>query len=258
MLSTIIISPKDGETVDASKNFSVTLDVANMVTGFFSDANKDYYLAPQTIVGNGNVEGHQHVTIQKIAGNGALDPTVFAFFKGINDAATDGQGRSLAATVAANSIKESGAYRICTITGSDTHQPVLSPVVQRGPQDDCIRVNIDASKVQAAADPAAKGAGGAAAKNGGAAKNNGAAKKGAKNAGAKKANNAGAKKANNGGAKKANNGAKKGGAVKKANTGAKKNTGAKNAGAKNAGAKNAGAKNAGAKKNTGAKKAKKA
>ncbi|KAJ3307864.1 hypothetical protein HDV04_002385, partial [Boothiomyces sp. JEL0838] len=141
MLSTLIVSPQDGADFDVSKNQTVSVDVANLVSGFFSDANKQYYLAPQTL-NAGIVQGHQHITIQKLDGTNVLDPKVFAFFKGINDAATDPQKRSLSANVPAGAIKENGAYRICSITGTDTHQPIISPVLQRGPQDDCIRINV--------------------------------------------------------------------------------------------------------------------
>ncbi|KAJ3256158.1 hypothetical protein HK103_005727, partial [Boothiomyces macroporosus] len=108
MLSTLIVSPQDGADFDVSKNQTVSVDVANLVSGFFSDANKQYYLAPQTL-NAGNVQGHQHITIQKLDGTNVLDPKVFAFFKGINDAATDPQKRSLSANVPAGSIKENGA-----------------------------------------------------------------------------------------------------------------------------------------------------
>ncbi|KAI8899984.1 hypothetical protein BC833DRAFT_583575 [Globomyces pollinis-pini] len=141
MVSTLIVSPKDGATIDASKENIIRLDTINMVTGFFSDANTEYYLAPQTLE-LGVIQGHQHVTIQKLDGNRVLDPKTFAFFKGINEAASDTQGRQLQALMPAGSIKENGNYRICSITGSDTHQPVLSPVQRRGPQDDCIRIKV--------------------------------------------------------------------------------------------------------------------
>ncbi|KAI8899986.1 hypothetical protein BC833DRAFT_323998 [Globomyces pollinis-pini] len=141
MVSTIITQPGDGETIDASVENIIQLDNANLVTGFFSDANVEYYLAPQTF-DNGVIQGHQHVTVQKLQGTQVLDPKVFAFFKGINDAATDAQGRQLQAVVPPGSIKENGEYRICSITGAATHQPVLSPIQNRGPQDDCIRITV--------------------------------------------------------------------------------------------------------------------
>ncbi|KAH6572497.1 hypothetical protein BASA62_003324 [Batrachochytrium salamandrivorans] len=67
----------------------------------------------------------------------------FEFFKGINDRHTDGkQGRLLSATILAGQLTINGNYRICSITGSDSHQPVIMPVAQRGSQDDCIRVTV--------------------------------------------------------------------------------------------------------------------
>ncbi|KAI8914201.1 hypothetical protein EDD86DRAFT_222493 [Gorgonomyces haynaldii] len=142
MASTLIVSPKDGATFDASINNTVVLDNGNLEAGFFNNPNAEYYLVPQTLNNQGVAQGHQHVTMQKVAGDGALDPTVFAFFKGVNDAEVDPEKRELKANIIAGAIKENGLYRICTITGSDGHQPLLSPVVQRGPQDDCIRVNV--------------------------------------------------------------------------------------------------------------------
>ncbi|KAI8903557.1 hypothetical protein EDD86DRAFT_214739, partial [Gorgonomyces haynaldii] len=142
MASTLIVSPKDGGVFDASINNTVVLDNGNLEAGFFNNPNAEYYLVPQTLNNQGIAQGHQHVTMQKIAGDGALDPTVFAFFKGVNDAEVDPEKRELKANIIAGAIKENGLYRICTITGSDGHQPLLSPVVQRGPQDDCIRVNV--------------------------------------------------------------------------------------------------------------------
>ncbi|KAJ3267788.1 hypothetical protein HDV01_004031, partial [Terramyces sp. JEL0728] len=109
MLSTLIVSPQDGADFDVSKNQTISVDVANLVSGFFSDANKQYYLAPQTL-NAGNVQGHQHITVEKLDGTNTLDPKKFAFFKGINDAATDPQKRSLSAVVPAGAIKENGAY----------------------------------------------------------------------------------------------------------------------------------------------------
>ncbi|KAH6560681.1 hypothetical protein BASA60_000553 [Batrachochytrium salamandrivorans] len=175
MVSTLITSPESGTRLDASKDNIVRLDTANLETGFFSDANKQYYFAPQTLNPNTqNIQGHQHISVQHLESTKrAPDAQKFEFFKGINDAATDGQGRSLSATILAGQLTINGNYRICSITGSDTHQPVIMPVAQRGAQDDCIRVIVfNAGKVPK---PPAAGAGaGAGAGNG-----NGKAKGGA-------------------------------------------------------------------------------
>lgn len=121
-------------------NHSVFFD-RNLQTGKFSDAKKQYYTQPQQLNSNGKIFGHQHITVQEIRnGKSALDPRNFAFFQGINTRAKD--GRTLSVTVPPNTFKRAGQYRICSISGTFTHQPVIMPVAQRGSQDDCIRINV--------------------------------------------------------------------------------------------------------------------
>ncbi|KAJ3124976.1 hypothetical protein HK098_000696 [Nowakowskiella sp. JEL0407] len=141
MVSTLIVAPEYNETIDARKDFTVIIGIHNLETGFFDNPKTQYYLFPQTLNANGQIQGHQHITIQKLNGKGPMDPKKFAFFKGLNKASDDGQ--TLAVTVPAGTIKESGEHRICSISGSFSHQPVIMPVAQRGAQDDCIRVHIE-------------------------------------------------------------------------------------------------------------------
>ena len=141
MYSSLITSPRDQGEFDASVNNTIKVDIANLEAGFFNNPNKDYYLVPQPLNKLGQIQGHVHITMQKLDG-GVPDPTKFAFFKGVNDKGKGPQGRLLEATVNANFIKEDGLYRICTLSGSDGHQPAIAPVLQRGPADDCIRVTV--------------------------------------------------------------------------------------------------------------------
>lgn len=150
MVSTMITSPADGGTLDASVSNTITLDNANLIAGFFSDANLQYYLAPQTQVG-ASTQGHQHVTVQQMNGNAPMDAKVFAFFKGINDPFLDPNKPQLQAIMPAGTLKANGVFRICTLTGADTHQPIISPVLSRGSQDDCVRVNVINAVAAAAA-----------------------------------------------------------------------------------------------------------
>lgn len=71
-----------------------------------------------------------------------LDARKFDFFKGLNEPAV--AGGTLSVNIPAGKLKD-GQYRICSITGTDTHQPVIMPVAQRGSQDDCIRINVQNS-----------------------------------------------------------------------------------------------------------------
>ncbi len=113
---------------------------SNLDTGFFSEPSSEYYAAPQQLNQNGMIKGHQHITVQRLkGGRGALDAKTFDFFKGLNDQSAD--GRTLSVTIPAGTLRN-GDYRICSITGTLTHQPVIMPVAQRGSQDDCIRIKV--------------------------------------------------------------------------------------------------------------------
>jgi transcription initiation factor TFIID subunit 15 len=141
MVSTIIVNPKNGATVKVGQAFTVTIQNNNIITGFFDDAATQYYLTPQTLDG-GKIQGHQHITIQELTSKAkAPDARVFAFFKGLNDAAVN--GGQLSVTVD-KGLPTAGTYRICSITGTRGHQPVIMPVAQRGSQDDCIRIKVEA------------------------------------------------------------------------------------------------------------------
>ena len=143
MISAVITNPSTGETVAAETTFDVTVQIQNLVAGSFTNAQLTYYSAPQALQG-GKVVGHTHVTIQDM-GNSLnptqpLNPTVFAFFKGIND---DGNGNGLLSATVTGGLP-AGNYRICTMTSSSNHQPVLMPVAQRGAQDDCTKFVVGA------------------------------------------------------------------------------------------------------------------
>lgn len=145
MISSIILNPKPGDNLDANKQFTVSVRVANLQAGKFTNPQDTYYAAPQTLE-NGRVVGHTHITIQDLGGSlspqQAPDASKFVFFKGIDDSG-DGSG-TLSATVA-NGLP-AGSYRVCTMTSSSNHQPVLMPVAQRGAQDDCTKFTVGQSQ----------------------------------------------------------------------------------------------------------------
>jgi len=136
MVSAIITAPRFGARIKPNTAFTVTVKILNLETGFFSDPATTYYQQSQKLNGGGIIQGHSHVTIQKINTSSPPDPQIFAFFKGLNNKAVDG---ALSVTVETG-LKATGLYRICTMNSANSHQAVLMPVAQRGAQDDCIRV----------------------------------------------------------------------------------------------------------------------
>lgn len=141
MISSIIVNPAPGANIDADTTFQVQFQTANLVAGTFTNPDNTYYAAPQQLQG-GKVVGHSHVTIQDL-GNSLTpdsppDPTTFAFFLGIDNS---GNGNGLL-TATVNGGLPAGNYRVCTLTSSSNHQPVLMPVAQRGAQDDCTKFTV--------------------------------------------------------------------------------------------------------------------
>jgi len=140
MVSTVIRFPKNNERIKANTAFTIRTKTINLITGFFDDPVKQYYIFPQTLNEKGIIQGHSHVTIQKIVNEDEpLDPEVFAFFKGLNDPA-DGNGEL---TALVEKGLPAGDYRLCTMVSSFAHQPTLMPVAQRGSQDDCVRFTVE-------------------------------------------------------------------------------------------------------------------
>lgn len=128
--------PPNGGNVAANTAFTVILNTQGMQTGAFTDATTTYFAAPQQLNNAGQIIGHNHVVIEQIPSLGSTQPTnprVFAFFKGLNNAAVNGQ---LTADVT-NGLP-AGTYRMSSITTAANHQGVIVPVAQRGSVDDAV------------------------------------------------------------------------------------------------------------------------
>ncbi|CAG8674018.1 3234_t:CDS:1, partial [Paraglomus occultum] len=124
--------------IKANQSFTVIVKVTNLETGNFLDPNTDYYKFSQQLNNDGAIKGHLQITIQKLENlDTPPDPSIFAFFEGLNDKA-DKSG------VLKQEVDKlsPGLYRICTISASASHAPVVMPVAKRGAQDDCVRFTV--------------------------------------------------------------------------------------------------------------------
>lgn len=61
MVSTVITNPTQG-CIAANTDFDVTLQVANLNAGIFTNPTVTYYSAPQALQG-GSIVGHVHVRL---------------------------------------------------------------------------------------------------------------------------------------------------------------------------------------------------
>ncbi|KAK7468451.1 hypothetical protein VKT23_002963 [Stygiomarasmius scandens] len=136
MPSSKFVSPANGDTIQANKEFTISMAIKNLETGNFVNADSNYFAAPQQLNNQGQIIGHSHVVIEELDnGVGSTDPTdprKFAYFKGINGKAQNG----IVTADVTNGLPE-GAYRMCSINAAANHQPVIVPIAQHGALDDC-------------------------------------------------------------------------------------------------------------------------
>ena len=139
MPSAKFIFPKNFGTIKANQTFTIEMAINNMQTGFFVNADQNYFAAPQQVNGQGQIQGHSHVVIEELSSLGQTTPTNpknFVFFKGLNSAAANG---ILSASVS-NGLGV-GSYKLSSINTAANHQPVLVPIAQHGSLDDAIYVS---------------------------------------------------------------------------------------------------------------------
>ena len=83
MPSAKFVSPKNMEQIPANQQFTIQMAISNLGTGNFVNAQANYFAAPQQLQ-NGVIQGHSHVTVEKLTAldqTTPTDPKVFAFFK---------------------------------------------------------------------------------------------------------------------------------------------------------------------------------
>ncbi|KAH7888250.1 hypothetical protein F5I97DRAFT_974226 [Phlebopus sp. FC_14] len=154
MPSAKFTNPKNFDTIPAYKTFTISLAIRGMETGSFVNVQENYLAAPQQLNAQGQIEGHSHVVIELLSSltqTTPTDPTVFAFFKGLNDPAQNG----VLTTDVPGGLPE-GAYKMSSINSASNDQPVLVPVVQHGSLDDAVYFTV---KNDGAGDNAEQGPG---------------------------------------------------------------------------------------------------
>jgi hypothetical protein len=129
-------NPANGASIPANQAFTITMNIQNLDTGNFVNANENYFAAPQQLNAQGLIVGHTHVVVEALDSvnqTSVTNPQEFAFFKGVNTAAVGG-----AVTADVTNGVPAGAYRLCSINSSSNHQPVIVPIAQHGALDDCV------------------------------------------------------------------------------------------------------------------------
>jgi hypothetical protein len=130
--------PKNFGTVKANTAFTIEMQIKNMQTGFFVNAQANYFAAPQFLNAQGQIQGHSHVVVEQLSAidqTTVTDPKKFAFFKGLNAPAAGGK-----LTADVTSGLPIGFYKLSSINSAANHQPVIVSVAQHGSLDDAVYV----------------------------------------------------------------------------------------------------------------------
>jgi len=136
MPSSKFVQPVNGQDFPANTAFDIKMAINNLETGNFVNAQANYYAAPQQVNGQGDIIGHTHFTVQdvgSVTSTTPLDPSIFAFFKGVNGAAVNG-----VLTESVSAGLPAGTYRVCSMNTDANHTPCLVAVAQHGFLDDCV------------------------------------------------------------------------------------------------------------------------
>lgn len=131
--------PQNFGAVKSNTPFTIKMAIKNLQTGNFVNADSNYYSAPQQLNAQGTIIGHSHVVVEQLDAidqTTPTDPNKFAFFKGLNVAAVNGE---LSADV--SSGLPAGVYKLSSINAAANHQPVLVAVAQHGSLDDAVYVS---------------------------------------------------------------------------------------------------------------------
>jgi hypothetical protein len=150
MPSAKFTTPGNFDTIPPNTPFTISLKLTNLVPGTFTNPANTYFAAPQQLI-NGLIKGHSHVTVQQMTSldsTDTLDPKVFAFFKGLNDAGNNG-------VLSTDVVKglPAGVYRISSIIAAANHQEASGPVAQRGSFNDVIYITVANGGQGSKADP---------------------------------------------------------------------------------------------------------
>ncbi|KAF7986238.1 hypothetical protein HWV62_38699 [Athelia sp. TMB] len=129
-------NPKNMDTISENTPFNVTMNIINMETGNFVNAQSNYFSAPQQLNSQGQIIGHSHIVIEELTSmtqTTPTDPTKFAFFLGLNAAADNG-----VLTAPVTKGLPAGTYKLTSINTAANHQPVLVPIAQHGSTEDVV------------------------------------------------------------------------------------------------------------------------
>jgi hypothetical protein len=131
----LVLRPGSGRILPLNTEIQIRARFHNFQPGLFNDPKTQYGIQPQRLNSQGNLQGHNHGCIQRIAADGAV-PDVkcdsFVVLEQVGD--TD------VLTGVAPPLTVAGRYRVCVDAASGAHYVAARAFAQQGGPVDCVRV----------------------------------------------------------------------------------------------------------------------
>jgi hypothetical protein len=131
----LVLRPGSGRIIPLNQEIQFRARFSNFQPGFFSDPASEYGVGTQRLDEAGNLQGHNHACVQRVARDGSVpgercDSFVVMQQEGTSDILT-GIGPPLT---------QPGRYRVCIDAAAGNHYPAARAFAQRGGPVDCVRV----------------------------------------------------------------------------------------------------------------------
>jgi hypothetical protein len=131
----LVLRPGSGRIIPINREIQIRARFKNFKPGFFSDPKSQYGQGTQRLDGNGNLEGHNHACIQRVARDGSVPAETCDSFVVLSQ-----DGTSDILTGIGPPLTRTGRYRVCVDAAAENHYPAARAFAQRGGPVDCVRV----------------------------------------------------------------------------------------------------------------------
>jgi len=131
----LVLRPGSGRIIPINREIQIRARFKNFEPGHFSDPKSQYGQGTQRLNGDGNLEGHNHACIQRIARDGSVPAETCDSFVVLSQ-----DGTSDILTGIGPPLTKAGRYRVCVDAAAENHYPAARAFAQRGGPVDCVRV----------------------------------------------------------------------------------------------------------------------
>jgi hypothetical protein len=131
----LVLRPGSGRIIPLNREINIRARFSNFTPGFFSDPKSQYGQGTQRLDGNGNLQGHNHACLQRVARDGSVPAETCDSFVVMSQ-----EGTSDVLTGIGPPLTQPGRYRLCVDAAAENHYPAARAFAQRGGPVDCVRV----------------------------------------------------------------------------------------------------------------------